>query len=403
MAMTESWLKSRLNKVCLKPSVHSDRDGLSVRVSSRGKLTFQLRYRYKGKAKRVDIGSYPLISLSEARKKSAQLKGDLEEGRDPQTMKRLKQKEITESLTIEGLFTQWYLKYCKTNKEMHDQVKRTFEIHVLPKIGSLPCDEVTIHHWIELLEGIVRHSESIGERVLVNAKQMVKWGVRRQLISNNPIAQLYAREDFNIKKRVSTRSLSDLEVSKVWMAINKSRMAPKNKVFLKLCLFYGCRGGELRLAEKVHFDLDNKIWTVPPENHKTGKITGQAIVRPIPDEILPLLHEAMALSQHPRYLFTNANSNKPMTDKAPLQLPYNIMQWLRRHDDYSMEHWSVHDLRKTARTNFSKLTDYHVAEVMLGHAIPATQRAYDHYNYVPEQMEAYRKWYFKLSELVGRV
>lgn len=64
----------------------------------------------------------------------------------------------------------------------------------------------------------------------------------------------------------------------------------------------------------------------------------------------------MALSNGSLFLFTNTGSDEPMGTSAPLALPYNVMQWLRRHEKFEMEHWSVHDLRRTARTNFSTLS-----------------------------------------------
>ena len=43
MAITESWLKSKLNKKTDKVSVHSDRDGMSLRITPKGKIIFQMR------------------------------------------------------------------------------------------------------------------------------------------------------------------------------------------------------------------------------------------------------------------------------------------------------------------------------------------------------------------------
>lgn len=154
-------------------------------------------------------------------------------------------------------------------------------------------------------------------------------------------------------------------------------MATKNKLFIKLCLIYGCRNGELRASEKLHFDFEKRVWTIPPENHKLGKTSGKPLLRPITPEIEVLLLQAMALSDKSKHVFTNTGSKEPMGTGAPLALPYNIMQWLRRHDGYEMAHWSIHDLRKTARTNFSTLTEPHVAEIMLGHRLPGTWQVYD--------------------------
>ena len=138
---------------------------------------------------------------------------------------------------------------------------------------------------------------------------------------------------------------------------------------------------------------------MPPEHHKLGKKTGKPLLRPIIPQIKPLIEEAMKLSGIHTHMFLNAQEDEPMGKGAPLALPYNIMQWLRRHEKYEMAHWSVHDLRKTARTNFSTLTQPHVAEVMLGHRLPGTWQTYDHYTYLKEQAAAYSAWWQRLTEL----
>jgi len=90
-----------------------------------------------------------------------------------------------------------------------------------------------------------------------------------------------------------------------------------------------------------------------------------------------------------------------MGQGAPLALPYNLIQWLRRHRDYEMQHWSVHDLRKTARTNFSELTEPHIAEIMLGHKLPGQWQVYDHYDYLKEQTKTYTKWWKRIFNLTS--
>lgn len=79
-------------------------------------------------------------------------------------------------------------------------------------------------------------------------------------------------------------------------------MSERNKIMLKLCLFYGCRISELRLAKKQHFDFEEGVWTVPPENHKTGAKTQRAILRPIIAEIVPILKRVISLAEGD-YLF----------------------------------------------------------------------------------------------------
>lgn len=401
MALSDAWLKANSNKVRPALAEFSDRDGLGVRVTPKGKIVFQLRYRYDGKHKRADLGSYPALNLKAARAESQRLKAQLEQGHNPKIVRALEKQAILKADSVESLFRQWYENYCKKNKKGHHDVMRSFEIHVFPRIGGLPADRVTLHEWLDLLEKHAEVRPGIADRILTNAKQMLKWGVKRRLIPSNPLVEINAREDLQIKKVAGSRSLSNEEIVRVWRAIELSRMATKNKLFLKLCLIYGCRNGELRASEKEHFDFEKKIWTIPPENHKLGKTSGKALLRPITPDIEVLLRQAMALSDKSKYVFTNSGSKEPMGTGAPLALPYNIMQWLRRHERYEMAHWSIHDLRKTARTNFSTLTEPHIAEIMLGHRLPGTWQVYDHYDYLPEQAKALSAWMGRLNAWVA--
>lgn len=399
MALTDSWLKANHGRARAALEERSDRDGLGVRVTPNGKITFQLRYRHGGSPRRLDLGSYPLMPLKDARGEAQRLRARLEQGHDPKIVRLLEKQAILKADSIETLFRQWHGAYCVASKEGHHDILRSFEIHVFPRIGPLPADQVTLHEWLDLLEAQAAIRPGIAERLLVNAKQMYKWAVKRRLVPANPLAEISARNDLQVKKVPGSRTLSAEEIVQVWRAVERSRMAAKNKLFLKLCLIYGCRNGELRQSEKAHYDFENKVWTVPAANHKIGRRTGKPLLRPIIPETEALLKEAIALSGKGNYVFTNTGSDAPMGTSAPLALPYNVMQWLRRHENVEMEHWSVHDLRRTARTNFSTLTEPHIAEIMLGHRLPGAWQVYDHYDYLPEQAKAYAAWAARLVAL----
>ena len=401
VALTDMWIKANHSKQRKKALEKTDHDGLSARLSPKGKVTFQMRYLYDGMAKRLDLGSYPLMSLKDARAETLRLRAQLEQGHDPKVVRQLEKQAILEAESVESLYRQWHKAYCETNKKGHHDILRSFELHVFPRIGSFPADRVTLHEWLAILEALAKDRPGIADRILTNAKQMLKWAVKRRLIPVNPLVEINAKEDLQIKKIAGARSLSDEEVRLVWKAIERSRIALKNKLFLKLCLLFGCRNGELRLSQKSHFDLEKGVWTVPPENHKLGKTSGKSLVRPIIPEAGALIEEAMALSEGSPYMFTNSGTTEAMGTGAPLQLPYNIMQWLRRHEAFEMQHWSVHDLRKTARTNWSTLTEPHIAEIMLGHRLPGDWQVYDHYDYLAEQRVAYSAWWKRIMTLIA--
>ncbi len=399
MALTDTWLRKNLGKERSAVHTEADQEGLGARISQKGKITFQFRFRYNGKQARMDLGSYPLMSLKEARTELSKVKLALEQGFDPRVQKKVEKQKIVGALTFKSLYMQWHEKYYLREKAQAEDILRTFELYVFPVLGELPANVITLHSWLELFEAHVLKSESIAERMLVNAKQCLEWGIKRELIENNPIRHISGKNDLGIKKRKGTRFLTDEEIALTWKICDESRMTMKNAIFTKLCLFYGCRNGELRVSKKSFFDLDKMIWKLPPELHKTGKGTGMPLIRPIIKEIIPLIEQAMALNDS-EFMFVNDGTEEMMSDKAPGKLPYNIMQFARRHYDINMPHWSMHDLRRTARTNFSAFTSRDVAELMVGHVMPGEQGTYDLYDYLKPQAKAYKKWWSKIESLI---
>ena len=80
-------------------------------------------------------------------------------------------------------------------------------------------------------------------------------GINRKLIERNPIRHITGKRDLNIKKNKTVRVLQDDELSLIFKICDESRTSLRNVLFLKLCLFYGNRYSELRLARKSDFDL----------------------------------------------------------------------------------------------------------------------------------------------------
>jgi integrase len=288
MALSDAALRSMLGKYYEKVQVKTDRDGLSARISCKGKVTFQYRYRWNGKGERVDIGTYPATSLKEARDQAMRLRGELEQNRNPRLLKRIARDDAFSALTVEGVIRMWLEKYGVENKPERHDVLRSFEIHVFPQLGSVPHEDAPIHMWLNVLEPLARKKPSIAIRLLTNAKQAHNWAVRRRLTKTTPLSDLRLA-DLGITLTPRDRVLSQGEIVTVFRAMEASRLAPKFQLLVKLCLLFGCRCGELSNAEKSHFDFETKLWSIPPTHHKTGKRTRKPLVRPIIHHIAVLL------------------------------------------------------------------------------------------------------------------
>ncbi len=401
MALSEAWLKAQLGKDREKIEEFADRDAMGVRITPKGKIIFQLRYRYNGKQNRLDLGSYPNITLKNARLESARLRAELERGYDPKQVKLQELVSIQDAYTFEKLFYEWYEKFCLPNKGSAHQIKRSFELYVLPVLGNQNSDNITANQWLSLLEKVTKQSPSISARILLNANQCLKWGNKRGLISINHLVNISAKHDLRIEKQVSERTLSDQEIYLSFHALKRTRMAYKNKLFLTLLILYGCRVGELKAAKNIDFDFEKNIWTVPAENHKTGKKTKKPLLRPITENIKPYILEAMENSTGSEYLFTVDGDSGPLGESSHLSMPNNIFQWLKKHKQVDLEHWSVHDLRRTMRTNMSTIAQPHVCEIMLGHALPKIWGTYDKHDYLEEQRAAYTGWVDRFHSIIN--
>ncbi|PHM45613.1 tyrosine-type recombinase/integrase [Xenorhabdus miraniensis] len=407
MAITDSWLRSTNGKPQEKLVTKSDRDGLSVRVTPKGKIIFQLRYRWNGKGDRIDIGTYPATSLKDARDSVLFYRGELEQHRNPKIVKRVRKESALNAVTIEGLIREWWKTTMQGSRVKAGEILRSFEIYVFPKIGQLPHDEVTLHVWLSLIEDITKQSPSIGARILTYSKKAHKWAVRRGLTSVTPLSDVGLSDlggkgpDTEIDNDVGERTLSEEELVVLFRIINSPKYNPRNALMVKLCLLFGCRIGELLKAKVSDFDYEKNIWVIPPANHKTGRRTKKTIVRPIIPAAKELIEQAKKLNRGSDYLITLLNG-EPFSQGSHKHIIARLNKKMAPYLD-SCVSWSIHDLRRTMRTGISELTAPHVAEIMVGHKLPGVWQVYDKHTYLNEQREAYERWWDKLTKIVSRL
>ncbi|MCG3472546.1 site-specific integrase, partial [Xenorhabdus bovienii] len=363
---------------------------------------FQFRYRWNSKGDRIDIGTYPATGLKDARDSVIFYRGELEQHRNPKIVKRVRKESVLSAVTVEGLIRDWWKTTMQGLKVRADDILRSFEIYVFPKIGKLPHDEVTLHVWLSLIEGVAKEVPSIGNRILTYSKKAHKWAVRRGMTNLTPLSDVEKSDlsgkdtydDTDLDSEIGERTLSEEELVVLFQLINASRYNPRNALIIKLCLLFGCRIGELLKAKVSDFDYEKDIWIVPPKNHKTGRRSKKPIIRPITPAAKELIEQAKTLNHGNEYLFIVSNGGPFAKSSYNAIVKYLNKKMASYLPDY--ESWSIHDLRRTMRTGVSELTSPHVAEIMIGHKLPGVWQVYDKHTYLNEQREAYERWWDKL-------
>ncbi|WP_063654714.1 tyrosine-type recombinase/integrase [Candidatus Arsenophonus triatominarum] len=397
MAVSDSWLRAVNGKPQDKMVTKSDREGLSVRVTPKGKVIFQYRYRWQGKGDRIDIGTYPAISLKDARDSALFYRGELEQHRNPKVVKLTRKQQSIDAQTVESVIRDWWEKSLKNAQVKAGEILRSFEIYVFPKIGNLPHDETHLHVWLSLIEEVVKIKPTIGARILLYAKAAHRWGIRRGIICLNPLIDVTS-QDLGVKTQQGERVLNENELRVLFASIDAPDYNPRNALIIKLALLFGCRIGELLKAKMTDFDFAKGIWTVPPENHKTGRKSKKPIIRPIIPAAEKLIKAAKQLSHGNDYLFTVLEGKTLCVGGHIVFIAALNKKMAHKFENYT--NWSIHDLRKTMRTGVAELTQPHVAEIMLGHKLPGVWQVYDKHTYLEEQREAYERWWNKINQIV---
>lgn len=114
-----------------------DGEGLSARISPKGMITFQLRYRIGGKLKRMKIGRYGSISLREARDAAEKYRKLIADGKDPAVHKKMQLEDASSSPSVSDLIQEWLDSPAAIKLVHHDYWARALHRHVTPYVGKM--------------------------------------------------------------------------------------------------------------------------------------------------------------------------------------------------------------------------------------------------------------------------
>ncbi len=367
------------------PEELADAGGLSVRISPKGNITFQLRYRFAGKPVRLRLGSYGKMTLREARGTMEQCKKWLSEGRSPAAMMKKAMAEAIASPDIKTLVEEWLDSPAARELVKFDYWQRMLSLHVTDRYGKLLVDEMRPVEWEQIFRRINDEGSPVqAGNVMVRMKQVVRYGLRRQRIKSSTLLLLRIT-DVGKTAENGERFLNDQETGLFWHAVSKTKMSMQNQIFVRLVLLTGCRGVELRLAKKSDFDLDRRIWTIRKEISKTRR----GFVRGLSNDTVELLRKAFLIYPDFNIVFPPAalQVDRPMSANVLLSLAGQVGEAMNITD------WTMHDLRRTCKTQMAKLgVAPHVSEKILGHKLTGMLAVYDQHDYVEEQKEAADLW-----------
>lgn len=377
----------RLHKAGKPTNAIADGGGLYFRIHDSGAAQWYFRYSAAGKARWVRLARYPDVGLAAARKLAREARVQRDRGVDV-AAERIKQKFASaHTVTVATVADEWLSREIEKRVKHPEVVRRVIENDVVKVIGGLPIDQVTGLHVDRVLQKIVaREAPTTANDALRYLRRMFAFARKRHYLTYNPAAD-FTVGDAGGSERARDRALSIDELTALFKKIRETpNFGRPNELALKVLLATCVRKRELVAAPKAEFDLAKAIWNLPANRTKTGA----ALQVPLAPCVVEWLRELMKLAGDDTYLLParRISAKKRFPHVSPDTL--NVALGRLEHD---LEHFTVHDMRRTARTHMSALgIEGRVAERALNHKLKGVEGIYDRHDFFKERRQALALW-----------
>ena len=292
---------------------YADGNGLALKIDARGNKRWLWRGQVNGRAAMRGLGSFPEVSLKDARKAATGLKEDAREGRievqgTPAPVPSFSQ--ATASVLKMRLPT-W-----KSEKHAA-QWRNTLATYAFPVIGDMPVDAITTSQVLDVLEPLWMVKHETASRLRQRMETVFDWAIARNHRQDNPASKALLKVLPSQKKmKAHHRALPYAEVPAVLRKVGLSTCYPQTKLAFRLLVFTAVRSGEVRGADWSEIDWESATWTIPAGRMKAGK--EHRI--PLSTQAMETLRDAWAISGPSGLIFPTKRNGGIMSDMVLTQL-----------------------------------------------------------------------------------
>jgi integrase len=391
MALTDVAIrKAKVSEQLLKLS---DGGGLQLWIAPTGGKHWHLAYRFAGKQRRLSIGPYGQapagIPLETARNRRAEAKALLRQGIDPaihaRQVKAARDEARANTFTV--LADEFFAKKERDGIAVTTAGKLTWLLALAKaELGSLPISDISAGDILRVL----RPLETAGKLETAKRLRAVIGGVFRFAVAttraaNDPTQAL--KGAISAPKVTHRAAITDpASFGGLLRSIDGFTGQPTTKAALQLMALLACRPGELRHAKWPEFDMDERVWSIPPERMKMRR--PHRI--PLPEQAISILKALHPITGHgaAALVFPGLRSVlRPISE--------NTLNGALRRIGYSQDEATAHGFRSTFSTlaNESGKWSVDAIEAALAHIGPnAVRRAYARSDYWKERVKLMAWW-----------
>lgn len=384
MPLTDTKIKN--TKPSDKAQKLFDGGGLFLYIPQNGGKNWRLKYRFAGKEKLLSLGTYPGLSLKEARAKRDEAKKQLADGIDPGEMKKvMKHAQIEQAEnSFERVAREWFLKFePKWSKGHSSKIITRLQNDIFPWIGSRPITEISAPELLGVLQRIEsRGAIETAHRAKQSCGQVFRYAIATGRAERDPSADL--KGALAPPQAKHHASITDpRQIGELMRAIESYQGHVISRTALRSAPYLFVRPGELRHAEWEEIDLDHAVWHIPGEKMKAG----EKHVVPLSTQAVDILRDIYPLTGRSRYVFPSVRTNsRPMSE--------NTLNAALRRMGYTKEQMTAHGFRSMASTILNEQGWHKDAiERQLAHAERDNVRAaYNYAEHLPERTRMMQSW-----------
>lgn len=387
--------------------------GLYLIVQKSGRKSWAVRYRAAGKPRKLTLGAYPALGLTEARDEAKAALRRVQQGQDPAAEK--KSEADRKYSNFENVARSFLSRHAKPNNRSWKesarllglipdkaQAPRSDDPHTFVIVKGSPAakwghrDIVSISRGevIAALDKIVdRGAPAVANRTLAALRKMFNWAVERDLLEDNPCAGIKAPAAEQSRDRV----LTDDELRAFWTACGELG-APFGPLF-RLLLLTGQRREEA--AALTWNEIEGNTWTIPRERAKNDK----AHAVPLSNAAEGVLDGVVRVAGEKGYAFTTTGET-PVSgfSRAKAKLDERMLAVLQKEaakgggdpEKVVLQPWRLHDLRRTVASGMARLgINLPVIERVLNHvsgSFGGIVGVYQRHEFQDEKQAALEAW-----------
>lgn len=400
-------LTSRTVQSLTTPGKYPDGQGLFLQVLPSGMKSWRYRYRIAGREGLAVLGTFPSMTLAQARVERDSARAEVVAGRHPVERKRAAQEAAAPGKpaaptgpTLGEIAEQWF-KAAKaepgTWTDSHaDKTRGRIDNHIKPTgLWSTPIGEVRVAALAEVLDALHAKAPDTANKVRQILSGVFRYAAARGLVESDPVAVTQPGSGQRKKRGNRQGNLpavtDQAAVNTILHRIEHSKASWQVRGALRLMAYTAQRPGRVVAARWSEFQLEGErpTWTIAREDQKNK--TAER-----PDHVVPLVPSMVAwLRTLPRAgdcLFPGDKKGHMSLD-APAKFLRTSLSLAGTHTPHGFRS-SFSTLANAANAeDGSRRFDRNDIEHILDHEIPSeTVRAYDRLRALP-RLQAILQWW----------